>query len=485
MKKKSITYLIMLVCMGITFFSCSSGENGEPEPPVLQPTVSLVASEVSETSLTLTIEPKNAKNCAYTYIKKGEKLPSAETVLASGTQVSASKSSTVTIDKLEGATGYIIIAAVLGEESTAFGQLEMTTKEAPKPLKSHTLVFYLMGNNTGLEKEMDANVQKILTAAVNNQLISDKNHIAIFYDRGNYTRLTEITKEDGRTKQVVIKEYPVNSSCLDPQFMAEVFALVREKMPADSYGLSLSSHGGGWVPSEIYDQYLLQVSTRFFGQDGDDYMEIPQLVEGLKGMHFDYILFDACFMASVEALYDLRETADYIIASPAEVMGGGFPYTSILPLLFTEGHNLEGVCQAFMDAYKNSSGTISLTRCSELNNLANSMKKVLEASASKKVDATTIQGYEGFAPHLYYDLEQYVEALTTDKTLLDNFKSALQKTILYESHTSSFYSGVGPNRGNIQLLHSCGLTSHIENSKYPDTHKAFLKTNWAKSIGAQ
>lgn len=485
MKKNSIINLIMSVCLGITLFSCSSGENGEPEPPVLQPAVSLVAAEVSENSLTFTVEPKNAKNCAYTYIKKGEKIPSAETVLASGKQLAASKNSTVTIDKLEAATAYIIVAAVLGEETTAHGQLEMTTKEAPKPLKSHTLVFYLMGNKTGLETEMDANVQKILTSAVNNQLISEKNHIAIFYDRGNYTRLTEIRKEDGRTKQVVIKEYATNTSCVDPKFMAEVFALVREKMPADSYGLSLSSHGGGWVPSDIYDQYLLQATTRFFGQDDETYMEIPQLVEGLKGTHFDYILFDACFMASVEALYDLRETADYIIASPAEVMGGGFPYTSILPLLFTANHDLEGVCKAFMDAYKNSSGTISLTRCSELNNLAASMKKVVESSANKKVDATSIQGYEGFSPHLYYDLEQYVQALTSDKTLLDSFKSALQKTVLYESHTSTFYSAIGPNKGNIQLPRSCGMTCHIENSKYPGTHNAFLKTNWAKSIGAK
>ena len=45
------------------------------------------------------------------------------------------------------------------------------------------------------------------------------------------------------------------------------------------------------------------------------------------------IIFDACFMSSVEALYDLRSVAPYIVAAPAAVMSGGFPYSTMVPLL--------------------------------------------------------------------------------------------------------------------------------------------------------
>ena len=61
-----------------------------------------------------------------------------------------------------------------------------------------------------------------------------------------------------------------------------------------------------------------------------DISELAAAIDG-SGVRFDYLLFDACFMSSVEALYDLRRAADYIVASPCEVMAHGFPYTTSTP----------------------------------------------------------------------------------------------------------------------------------------------------------
>ena len=54
-----------------------------------------------------------------------------------------------------------------------------------------------------------------------------------------------------------------------------------------------------------------------------------------KGPDFDYILFDACLMSQVEVAYELRDTADYLILSPAEVMSAGFPYFKITKYLLS------------------------------------------------------------------------------------------------------------------------------------------------------
>ena len=62
-------------------------------------------------------------------------------------------------------------------------------------------------------------------------------------------------------------------------------------------------------------------------------MDLPDLAEVLSPYRFDYILFDACFMGSVEVLYELRHSARYFIASPAEILADGFPYHLILPYL--------------------------------------------------------------------------------------------------------------------------------------------------------
>lgn len=361
-----------------------------------------------------------------------------------------------------------------------------TTPDTPtEAKKTHTLLLYFMGNETGLTSDMDKNITKILTAAIENKIVNDSNHIAIFYDRGDFTRLTKIEKDasTGRTKQVTIEEYNKMESCLTPTFISNVLATVKKELPADTYGLVVSSHGGGWVPSSTYDEHI---KTRFIGQDGDDWLEVPQLAEGLKDTHFDYILFDACFMASVEALYDLRSTADYIIASPTEVLGTGFPYATVLPLLFTTDHSLKGVCEAYMKAYENSSATVSLTDCSQLDALATAMKTVLTSVDEKTVSTSGIQGYEGFNPHLYFDLLQYVEALVgTSGSTYTTFKNALDKAVVFESHTSSFQSALGPNAGTISLPRSCGLSCYVYDASRPDTHTAFLQTNWAKAVRAE
>ncbi|MDE7069953.1 MAG: hypothetical protein K2O63_05500 [Alistipes sp.] len=362
---------------------------------------------------------------------------------------------------------------------------------AGEPAQDHTLIIYMMGD-CGLETFLDANLSRIMSVI---DRVPEGCHVALYYDRGNYARLTELVVEDGMTKQRLIQSYvPAKTSSVDPEFMAGVLDLVRQEFASESYGLILSSHGGGWVPSEEFDRYMARMQggflseaemrPNFFGQDGFDCMEIPDLVRALSGFSFDYILFDACFMSSVEALYDLRETADYIVASPAEVLGAGFPYKEILPLLFRADHGLVESCRAFMDFFRTTSGTIALVDCSKLDRLAQTFGPLLVAAEGRLVDATKIQAYEGFTTHLYFDLEQYAEALTADQTLLAAFRAALREAVVYTDHTPTFFTDYGV-AGDVSLPRSCGVTCHVEQAADPQIHEAFLETAWAKAVGAK
>lgn len=66
----------------------------------------------------------------------------------------------------------------------------------------------------------------------------------------------------------------------------------------------------------------------------------------------EYILFDDCYMASVEVAYDLKEVTDYLIASPCEIMAYGMPYAEIGPHLLGKV-DYESICDAFYEFYKN------------------------------------------------------------------------------------------------------------------------------------
>ena len=71
-----------------------------------------------------------------------------------------------------------------------------------------------------------------------------------------------------------------------------------------------------------------------------------------------------------------------------------------------------------MNKYRQTSGTVALVQSNKLEALAAAVKNVVTAVGNKQVDLTAIQGYEGLNPHLFYDLEQYIEALTNDTDAL-------------------------------------------------------------------
>lgn len=481
MKNLHLICLIAVTLFGLGFIvtSCSKEDTAAP-------TVTVTPGETSDHFLTFTVTAENANECAWICIESENPVPSAESILASGNKTDAVSQTTVKANGLKPQTSYTIVAAASGKGGTATSSpITMTTQKQ----RSHTLIVYMMGNN-GLEKFMDNNLNKIMGVADRSP---ENGRIAVFYDRGNYTRLTELVKaEDGRIIQDVIQEFaPDNTSSVDPDFMSRIIEIAKERMPAETYGLIMSSHGGGWVPSDTYDRYLmaenetksLKRTTRFFGQDDMDCMEIPALSKALANTHYEYILFDACFMSSIEALYDMRKNTNYIIASSAEVLGTGFPYQEIIPLLFRSNHGLEESCESFMKLYRKSSGTISLIDCKELENLAARMKDI-NAVAGSVSDISQIQHYDGFKTHIFFDLEQYASAISPDKNLTEAFLNALRRAVPYTDHSPTFYTECGKPQ-TIDLPESCGLTCHIEQTADPEIHKEFLNTGWAKDTGAR
>jgi len=110
----------------------------------------------------------------------------------------------------------------------------------------------------------------------------------------------------------------VNSS--DPAVMKDFIQLAMEKFPAKKNMLVIQDHGYGW---------------RGISQDesnGDTLMPIDGIARVLKevreenGQGIDLVSCDACNMATIEVVYELRDAAPYYLASQSTVPFDGFPY---------------------------------------------------------------------------------------------------------------------------------------------------------------
>lgn len=363
------------------------------------------------------------------------------------------------------------------------GFANCSNDDIPEPTPVRTILVYIMANNS-LNSYATKNIESMIDAVTQGDL-NGGNLIVFHAARGAEPELLQIKKENGVANKFHIKEY-TSLDPTDPVVMKQVLQDMISLYPANSYGLILWSHGTSWLPSEY------KTMSKAFGQHGSNWMEIDELAQGIPDDLFDFILFDACYMASVECAYELRNKTDYILASPTETMGDGWPYAEMVPQLFVNNLRLETICQTFYNYYNQLSGyyrtaTVSLTQTSELENLANIVHEILENKTEIEListDRSQMQRLE-YLPNsngMLYDFSDFIRQLATDEQYA-RFTACLHNVVQYEAHTPTAFFAKPNNSYTID--HCCGLTSFVPQaeSELYNWYKAHV--SWYKAVFPQ
>jgi hypothetical protein len=227
---------------------------------------------------------------------------------------------------------------------------------------------------------------------------------------------------------------------------------MRTIAPARRYSLIVGCHGMGWLPvstSRARSQYHFErddvPQTRWFGGWTSEYqIETTTLADAISdaGMRMEYIMFDDCFMSSVEAAYDLKDVTDYLIGCPTEIMIYGFPY-HLCTRHLVGTVDYAALCQTFLGFYSHYTtpcGTIAVTDCRELDALATIVRDINQTQEFDYAMLSDVQRMDGYSPPLFYDLGDYIAHLCTDGNLLNAFKRQLDVTVPHKAHTPQYYS---------------------------------------------
>ncbi|MBO7313959.1 MAG: hypothetical protein J6U48_07015, partial [Alistipes sp.] len=131
MKIKNL--LLALLALPLLFVSCQKENPAVDE--VKDPTVAIVAGEVTDASITFTITSTEATKVAYIVVE-GTEAPTASEVLTNGTEVEVNKSVEVTATELNAETEYTVVAAAQNSKAVVKSTAAMTTaksNETPEP----------------------------------------------------------------------------------------------------------------------------------------------------------------------------------------------------------------------------------------------------------------------------------------------------------------------------------------------------------------
>lgn len=308
-------------------------------------------------------------------------------------------------------------------------------------------------------------------------------------------QMFEILLENGTCKRSILKEYQ------EPAFTTEIGLTgiindMKTFAPAQSYSMIIGCHGMGWLPVNDSESRVSQTfkyhweyknvpQTRFFGGLSPEYQtDISTLVKSIanNGLFMEYILFDDCYMSSLEVAYELRNVTNHIIACPTEIMVFGMPYSTMGKYLLSDNPDYQAICNSFYQFYSTYQypyGTLAVTNCRELDNLASIMKRINKKHNFNSNQETLIQRMDGYDPIIFYDYGDYVRVLCDkDTEMFSSFSEILNKVIPYKTHTEKYYSA---SRGVIPIYSYSGITtsepshntkakSHRQTSWYIDTH---------------
>ena len=362
-----------------------------------------------------------------------------------------------------------------------------TQREIYKPTDNRTFLLYIVGDNN-LSSFGTSNIESIKAGMYSSK--GDAN-ILVYEDsrrveggKESSPTLWKFYRTDGKVIQEAVKVYPEQNST-DPDVMSGIISEAFSLYPSQEKVISFWGHGSGWLPKPSKSVSRL---ARAYGPDGDDWLDITELKDILydTGLHFDAIMFDACNMACIEVAYEFKDITEYMILSPAEVMGSGYPYKTIIPILTQTILDYTDICKKYMEYYdgkqRYNDGTISLIRTSEVEELARLYGKFLETYSTrlKDFDLSNIQqlgrasiGYG----NVFFDLSSVAKQFMTAEELAE-FNSQLEKTVLYRDYTETFVE--------LKLNDLCGLTVFLPHLNSNVNLLAFYyRLTFSKSLPVQ
>lgn len=231
--------------------------------------------------------------------------------------------------------------------------------------KKWTLMVYANADNN-LENYIVNDVKELELADINYDklrvivLLDRTSGYATTYDDWSDTRLFEISYNSElssfTSKEVASTELALTTENLEeldmgnPETLSNFVDFCKNNYESDYYALIIENHGNGWY-SRSSTKGNINKAISFDDTSLENNISPKELKNSLIDKDISVIAMDACLMGTIEVIYELRDCAKYIIASPYNVPAKGFNYTVLAEELAKSTRTEVDFSEAFITAY--------------------------------------------------------------------------------------------------------------------------------------
>jgi len=249
----------------------------------------------------------------------------------------------------------------------------------PKAAKDWTImVFVNAKNNLESYGLGDVNEMEKIGSDNNVNIVAELGRVTGYSsDDGDWTgsRRYLIQKDADTTKitSPIVMEIP-KSDMGSWEYLVGFSKWAMEKYPAKHYVLIVWNHGAGWNKDMDFE------STKGISYDDEtgNHITTPQMSQAMAQIgKIDIFAMDACLMQMAEVGYEIKDYADYIVASEETEPGDGYTYDTWLgPLAAKPAMSAEELSKTMVNSYTdhyqaiNQGGTQSSIKTASFGKLA-------------------------------------------------------------------------------------------------------------------
>ncbi len=277
----------------------------------------------------------------------------------------------------------------------------------PAPKEWTVLVYVSARNDLGLEAIKDVNEMEAAGSTARVNVVVEMGRIVTPPPFNPFSSVQEPAPPQadwtGSRRFLMVKDSDplrINSPVLahfpdadmgDWRHLAEFIAWGKANYPARKYMLVVGGHGSGW--RGVKPPAAAQKGIAYDDPSGN-HISPEELARAIKaGGGVNVYASDACLMQTVEVVYDLKDSAEYVVGSQETTPGSGYNYEVFLNALAAGPHDAFSAAQAVMKGFsefyygtQKQSVTMSIVRPAAAAELAASLDAFARLAAASKAD---------------------------------------------------------------------------------------------------
>lgn len=350
-----------------------------------------------------------------------------------------------------------------------------------------TLLIYAV-NKSSLESDFEDDTKEILLAMPKIDL--NKYQLLIYKtDSNNTCGLYKVSKfTDGSIDYVKVKGYKRDVTSTEPHRVSQVVSDALSQYPNSAYDLIFWGHGMSWKPYFSNHDIITTDAAFAFGGEyngagyNTDWIEINELADALPDNKFGYIWFDACYMSSIETIYEFRNKCNIFVGYPSEVYQYGMAYDEVIPYLLKDKPDIKGAAQSFFDYYNisNDPVTVAVIDMIHIEEVADAVNAIV-ANGYVAADINNVVNYSRSSNSPFYDFLQYFKLVAQNAgslKLSQNLETAYNNLVIYHDQSKKNFDLKAWDYNNIS-----GISTHRYNGGNSKNEDYYRTLSWSKRVG--